>query len=119
MLHLLLNPTHTDSPPPTLTGHHRVHCSLSPHPAFVPLPSSLIVGILSGLAEIGGSFRLSCVAKSLGEGAIAVRTQARHRRIWLLLGRATILARRVAGTDRCVVQKKNDRVKMLIASVCF
>ena len=55
-LHPLLNPAHTDSPPPTPTGpgpRRRARRSPSPHP---PSPS-LLAGILSDLAEIGGSFR--------------------------------------------------------------
>jgi hypothetical protein len=57
-LHPLLNPAHTDSPPPTPTGpgprHRRARRSPSPHPPSSP---SLLAGILSDLAEIGGSFR--------------------------------------------------------------
>ncbi|CAN6208510.1 unnamed protein product [Urochloa humidicola] len=60
-LHPLLNPAHTDSPPATPTGapHRRraaaraARRSPSPHP---PSPS-LLAGILSDLAEIGGSLR--------------------------------------------------------------
>jgi hypothetical protein len=56
-LHPLLNPAHTDSPPPTPTGRRRrARRSPSPHPAAPPSPS-LLAGILSDLAEIGGSFR--------------------------------------------------------------
>ncbi|CAL5037091.1 unnamed protein product [Urochloa decumbens] len=58
-LHPLLNPAHTDSPPPTPTGGPRrvgaraARRSPSPHP---PSPS-ILAGILSDLAEIGGSLR--------------------------------------------------------------
>ncbi|RLN13522.1 ran-binding protein 9-like [Panicum miliaceum] len=59
-LHPLLNPAHTDSPPatPTTGGGRRpppraARRSPSPHP---PSPS-LLAGILSDLAEIGGSLR--------------------------------------------------------------
>ncbi|WVZ82306.1 hypothetical protein U9M48_029581 [Paspalum notatum var. saurae] len=58
-LHPLLNPAHTDSPPPTPTGSRRRRAarrSPSPHPAAPPAPS-LLAGILSDLAEIGGSLR--------------------------------------------------------------
>ncbi|CAN6172735.1 unnamed protein product [Urochloa humidicola] len=61
-LHPLLNPAHTDSPPatPTATGaprrSARARRSPSPHPAAPPSPS-LLAGILSDLAEIGGSLR--------------------------------------------------------------
>lgn len=56
-LHPLLNPAHTDSPPPTPTGpRRRARRSPSPHPA-APQSPSLLAGILSDLAEIGGSFR--------------------------------------------------------------
>ncbi|XP_062228217.1 uncharacterized protein LOC133926340 [Phragmites australis] len=56
-LHPLLNPAHTDSPPATPTRRAaRPRRSPSPHPAAPPSPS-LLAGILSDLAEIGGSFR--------------------------------------------------------------
>eukprot|EP00267_Zea_mays_P056104 XP_023156140.1 uncharacterized protein LOC111589534 [Zea mays] len=60
-LHLLLNPAHNDSPPPTPTGRRRAR--RSPHPA-APRSPSLLAGILSDLAEIGGSLRVgfSCAA---------------------------------------------------------
>ncbi|KAL6606108.1 hypothetical protein ACP70R_041761 [Stipagrostis hirtigluma subsp. patula] len=55
-LHPLLSPAHTDSPPPTPTHRSRPRRSPSPHPAAPPSPS-LLAGILSDLAEIGGSLR--------------------------------------------------------------
>ncbi|KAF8733038.1 hypothetical protein HU200_015396 [Digitaria exilis] len=60
-LHPLLNPAHTDSPPATPTGRRataRARRSPSPRPATPPPSSpSIIAGILSDLAEIGGSLR--------------------------------------------------------------
>ncbi|KAK3131740.1 hypothetical protein QOZ80_6AG0510730 [Eleusine coracana subsp. coracana] len=53
-LHPLLNPAHTDSPPATPT-HRRRAARRSPSPA--PPSPSLLAGILSDLAEIGGSLR--------------------------------------------------------------
>jgi hypothetical protein len=67
-LHPLLNPAHTDSPPATPTGAGTRRAvavvrasrrSPSPHPAGAGAPPSpsLLAGILSDLAEIGGSLR--------------------------------------------------------------
>jgi hypothetical protein len=54
-LHPLLNPAHTDSPPATPTHRRRAAARRSPSPA--PPSPSLLAGILSDLAEIGGSLR--------------------------------------------------------------
>ncbi|KAL6898057.1 hypothetical protein ACP4OV_006653 [Aristida adscensionis] len=57
-LHPLLNPAHTDSPPPTPTHRRaRSHPRRSPSPHPHPPSPSLLAGILSDLAEIGGSLR--------------------------------------------------------------
>lgn len=54
-LHPLLNPAHTDSPPATPTHRRRGAARRSPSPA--PPSPSILAGILSDLAEIGGFLR--------------------------------------------------------------
>jgi hypothetical protein len=74
-LHLLLNLTHTDSPLPTSTGRAATPLLPMPAPYCCAAVLSLLVGILSDLTEIGGSFRLLRVARRLGEGVIAGRAR--------------------------------------------
>jgi hypothetical protein len=86
---------------------------VSPHPAATPSAPSLLVGILSDLNKICGYFRLLCVARRPGEGAVAGRDKARNRRSRPLLGYAAILSRWLAETSRfplCSVSSRR-RVK--------
>ena len=70
-LYPLLYPAHSDSPPPTSTGHPGTRCSPSPHPLAAPPSPLLLEGILSDLVEIGGSFQPSRVARRPGVGVVA------------------------------------------------
>jgi hypothetical protein len=101
------------------SGSHRLSaCRFpSPHPVVALLFPSLLTGILSDLAKIGGSFQPPCVARCQERGP-----QARCRRSWLLPGHATILGHQLVRTGHsplCYALSGRRRVKNVYCKRIF